>query len=234
MDNEPRKYTEEDWRRIVSEGNASEMSKRQWCAQIGVEEKQFYYWQRKFRDQEEANPIDDADSEGGTRFVEITPNAPSQVEHSIATPVPDVTPIAEVTTSVAEASDVAINKPELETPPATANEPEPETPPAVLTEPEAETLPAATTVPVTVPSTVTATTPVTVIPPATVTPPVATTAPATVTPAVQPQEEQSAHIGYVEPFQPEMMLQAGDVQLLIGHNISERAFRTVLTVLRYA
>lgn len=143
MENEPRDYTEEEWRQLVIEANSTELSKRQWCAQAGVSEKQLYYWQHKFRKLGAKEPLETADLEEEPTFVEITVN------------------------------DSAKQLPQEETTNITTPLPEP--------------------------------------------------------PASMPTISSG-----VEPFQPEMAIQTGDLQLLIGHNISEQAFRTVLKVLRSA
>ena len=42
----------EQWRQIVLEANGSSLTKKEFCRQNGIKEKQFYYWQRKIRRQE--------------------------------------------------------------------------------------------------------------------------------------------------------------------------------------
>lgn len=37
------------WERIVLEGNRASVTKREWCRQNGINEKSFFYWQRKIR-----------------------------------------------------------------------------------------------------------------------------------------------------------------------------------------
>lgn len=37
------------WKQIVLEANGSSISKKEWCRQKGISEKQLYYWQRKIR-----------------------------------------------------------------------------------------------------------------------------------------------------------------------------------------
>ena len=54
-----------EWSNRVSACRSSGMTVKAWCAQNGLSEKTYYYWQRKvFR----------ASTEEGTRFVEITGN----------------------------------------------------------------------------------------------------------------------------------------------------------------
>ena len=37
------------WEQIVLEGNKASVTKRKWCRQNGINEKSFFYWQRKIR-----------------------------------------------------------------------------------------------------------------------------------------------------------------------------------------
>ena len=37
------------WKQIVLEGNQASVTKREWCRQNGINEKSFFYWQRKIR-----------------------------------------------------------------------------------------------------------------------------------------------------------------------------------------
>ena len=37
------------WEQIVLEGNQASVTKREWCRQNGINEKSFFYWQRKIR-----------------------------------------------------------------------------------------------------------------------------------------------------------------------------------------
>ena len=143
MENEPREYTVDEWRQLVIEANNTELSKRQWCAQVGISEKQLYYWQHKFRKHDAMELLETPVSEEEPTFVEITVNDTAKLT------VPE------------ETADIATPQPEppVSMPPMSSN---------------------------------------------------------------------------VESLQPEMAIQAGDLQLLIGHNISERALRVVLKVLRYA
>lgn len=50
------------WKQIVLEANGSSISKKEWCRQNGISEKQLYYWQRKIRHQE-AEKLTNSDSE---------------------------------------------------------------------------------------------------------------------------------------------------------------------------
>ena len=66
------------WEQIVLEGNQASVTKREWCRQNGINEKSFFYWQRKIRLKalEARNtpsaivPVPDADSSKPT-FVEL-------------------------------------------------------------------------------------------------------------------------------------------------------------------
>ena len=42
--------TIEEWRQVVQDANTTMLSKREWCLQAGISEKQLYYWQRKLRE----------------------------------------------------------------------------------------------------------------------------------------------------------------------------------------
>lgn len=37
------------WAEIIKECNESPLTNREWCIQNGIDEKQYYYWQRKVR-----------------------------------------------------------------------------------------------------------------------------------------------------------------------------------------
>lgn len=73
------------WKQIVLEATGSSISKKEWCRQNGISEKQLYYWQRKIRRQE-AEKLTNAAPEkvlpvvsqsGG--FVELSLSAKSDV-----------------------------------------------------------------------------------------------------------------------------------------------------------
>ena len=49
MGPEVQDYSIDQWRQLINEANSSELSKREWCAKVGISEKQFYYWQSKIR-----------------------------------------------------------------------------------------------------------------------------------------------------------------------------------------
>lgn len=50
------------WKRIISKANNASGSKRQWCQDNGISEKQLYYWQRKIRLQEQGYSLETAES----------------------------------------------------------------------------------------------------------------------------------------------------------------------------
>jgi putative transposase len=52
MDHATTEIRTEQWRQIVLEANGSSLTKKEFCRQNGIKEKQFYYWQRKIRRQE--------------------------------------------------------------------------------------------------------------------------------------------------------------------------------------
>ena len=52
MDQTTKEIRTEQWRQIVLEANGSSLTKKEFCRQNGIKEKQFYYWQRKIRRQE--------------------------------------------------------------------------------------------------------------------------------------------------------------------------------------
>ena len=66
------------WEQIVLEGNKASGTKREWCRQNGINEKSFFYWQRRIRlkalDTRNTNsaivPVPAADSSNPT-FVEL-------------------------------------------------------------------------------------------------------------------------------------------------------------------
>ena len=68
MDQITKEIRTEQWRQIVLEANGTSLTKKEFCRQNGIKEKQFYYWQRKIRRQDAA------------RFLEET--SPAQVETS--------------------------------------------------------------------------------------------------------------------------------------------------------
>lgn len=51
MDNITHEMRLSNWTKLVQECNASGLPKKQWCAQNQVDEKQFYYWQRRVREE---------------------------------------------------------------------------------------------------------------------------------------------------------------------------------------
>ena len=49
MDQEAAAIRFANWEQIIVTANSSGLKKREWCAQNGISEKAFYYWQRKVR-----------------------------------------------------------------------------------------------------------------------------------------------------------------------------------------
>ena len=54
MDQTTKEIRTEQWRQIVLEANGTSLTKKEFCRQNGIKEKQFYYWQRKIRRQDAA------------------------------------------------------------------------------------------------------------------------------------------------------------------------------------
>ena len=55
MDKVSAKIRYNQWKQIVLEANNSTLSKKAWCRENGISEKQLYYWQRKIRRREAAS-----------------------------------------------------------------------------------------------------------------------------------------------------------------------------------
>ena len=49
MDQKAYEIRRSRWERIILEGNRASVSKKEWCRQNGINEKSFYYWQKKIR-----------------------------------------------------------------------------------------------------------------------------------------------------------------------------------------
>ena len=60
-----------NWTKLIRECNASGLAKKQWCAQNQVDEKQFYYWQRRVREEVYALQTCTEPSSLSTNFVEV-------------------------------------------------------------------------------------------------------------------------------------------------------------------
>lgn len=50
MDKEAAAIRFANWEQLIVVANSSGLRKREWCAQNGITEKSFYYWQRKVRE----------------------------------------------------------------------------------------------------------------------------------------------------------------------------------------
>lgn len=70
MDHITHQMRREQWTQIINACLSSGLSKKQWMAQNGIDEKRFYYWQRVLR--KEAYPLATT-SEVGSDMVEIIP-----------------------------------------------------------------------------------------------------------------------------------------------------------------
>lgn len=60
MDQTTTQIRTEQWRQIVLEANGTSLTKKEFCRQNGIKEKQFYYWQRKIRRQDAAGFLAEA------------------------------------------------------------------------------------------------------------------------------------------------------------------------------
>lgn len=79
------------WEALIYEANASGMKKKEWCSLHGIDEKQFYYWQRKIRKKAIAQFQQDSDgtvlSVKEPGFIELQPpvaEEPEQVDKKTA------------------------------------------------------------------------------------------------------------------------------------------------------
>ena len=102
--------TIEEWRQVVQDANNTMLSKREWCLQAGIPEKQLYYWQRKLRE------IDKVDADKGgdplevqeeSTFVELPLKGPSP---EIAIPS-DVSVVTQQSTSRSPKPRLAFSQP---------------------------------------------------------------------------------------------------------------------------
>ena len=60
MDHTTTEIRTEQWRQIVLEANGTSLTKKEFCRQNGIKEKQFYYWQRKIRRQDATRLLSEA------------------------------------------------------------------------------------------------------------------------------------------------------------------------------
>ena len=66
------------WKQIVLEASSASVSKRAWCRDNGISEKQLYYWQRKIRRHEASKPMAPSSGQASTvtavsgSFVELS------------------------------------------------------------------------------------------------------------------------------------------------------------------
>lgn len=49
MDREAAAIKYANWEKLIIAANSTDLNKKEWCAQNGINEKTFYYWQRKVR-----------------------------------------------------------------------------------------------------------------------------------------------------------------------------------------
>ncbi|WP_342756270.1 IS66 family insertion sequence element accessory protein TnpA [Kineothrix sedimenti] len=59
------------WSKLIQKCNVSGLSKKQWCEQNQVDEKQFYYWQRRVREEAYTIQASMAPTDLSTGFVEV-------------------------------------------------------------------------------------------------------------------------------------------------------------------
>lgn len=73
MDQKAYEIRRSRWERIILEGNRAPVSKKEWCRQNGINEKSFYYWQKKIRMAaiENANSVQAIAPSNTSSFVEI-------------------------------------------------------------------------------------------------------------------------------------------------------------------
>ncbi len=73
MDQKAYEIRRSRWERIILEGNRASVSKKEWCRQNGINEKSFYYWQKKIRMAaiENANSVQAIAPSNTSSFVEI-------------------------------------------------------------------------------------------------------------------------------------------------------------------
>ena len=95
MDQITKEIRTEQWRQIVLEANGTSLTKKEFCRQNGIKEKQFYYWQRKIRRQDaarfltETSPAGDetspVDSSCSSSFVALELSAPEEFPQDSST-----------------------------------------------------------------------------------------------------------------------------------------------------
>lgn len=74
-----------NWTRLIQDCLSSGLSKKEWCLQNHVNEKSFYYWQRKIREEAYENQVVSKPVNHEVGFVEV-PALP-KVQESITTSV---------------------------------------------------------------------------------------------------------------------------------------------------
>ena len=85
MDQKAFEIRRSQWERIILEGNKASGSKREWCRQHGINEKSFYYWQKKIRNAaiESTRSVQAISPAPASSFVEIpVPESPYLSEDS--------------------------------------------------------------------------------------------------------------------------------------------------------
>lgn len=62
-----------NWTNLIQDCLSSGLSKKQWCLENQVNEKQFYYWQRRVREEVYKGQVSAAEPKQVTTFVEVPP-----------------------------------------------------------------------------------------------------------------------------------------------------------------
>lgn len=62
-----------NWTNLIQDCLSSGLSKKQWCLENQVNEKQFYYWQRRVREEVYKEQVSAAEPKQVTTFVEVPP-----------------------------------------------------------------------------------------------------------------------------------------------------------------
>lgn len=65
-----------NWTKLIQKCLSSGLSKKQWCLQNQIDEKRFYYWQRRVREEVYSEQVSAEPAEFSSDFVEL-PSLPS-------------------------------------------------------------------------------------------------------------------------------------------------------------
>lgn len=75
------------WTPIIRECHNSSMTIKAWCLENNVNEKQFYYWQRRVRE-EAYNSLEKTESKRQSKFIQLT--APADSSRKTSSFIPDM------------------------------------------------------------------------------------------------------------------------------------------------